>query len=333
MGAIYEVLSTPFVYARKGIYHLRRATGSIPAPARSVTRVSFGDDANQAFILYEPAQVTHAATIMYFHGGAYLVGAPESMDIAADVFNGWGYRFVSVGFRLLGAAPFPAQIEDAFCGVTAACSYLDAHGAQDCPVVLGGSSAGGHAAAVLCYSSALQEAYGLDVRRIRGLISMAGVMDADDMLARAPLTHYVELPEGERVVSTPAMPTHTASTPAVSAVSASNAAAPIAVTAATADARHRALAPYSPIELVGERSRVPMLAIHGIHDRMSPYVSERRFVEKLNACGNASPATLHTLNSWRYQHLRLTAAVFTEDPDSSEPLSALSAWLDTLSLD
>lgn len=73
MGALYELVSTPVVYVRK-------MAAKRVAPERTVTRVCYGEDSNQACMLYEPARPAHASVVMYFHGGGYLVGTPQSME-------------------------------------------------------------------------------------------------------------------------------------------------------------------------------------------------------------------------------------------------------------
>lgn len=196
--------------------------------------------------------------------------------------------------------PFPSQIDDAFSGISAAIDYLEERGVSCESIVVAGSSAGGHAAALVAYARGLQAAHGFDGGRITGLISLAGVMDIDDMLARVlPLAggtaRFVRLPgmmRGNRA------------------------------------SVHAALAPYSPIQVIDEHSTVPMLVLHGIHDKMSPYSSQVRFVEKLNGLTGTRTAVLHSFSSWWCQHIVLTAGLFSEDPRTSEGLQAIFSWMD-----
>lgn len=293
MGMLYEAVSTPVVYAHKALYATRHQH-------KNAVRIPFGNDSNQAFVIFEPEQLRHETVIMYFHGGGYAVGTPQSMGPAADVFNSWGYRFVSVGFSLLPSSPFPAQVSDAFCGTFAAISYLESNGIDCSSIVLGGNSAGGHAAAMVAYGRDLQEACGIDANRIKGIISMAGVMDARDMFAR-----------GGKVPKVAVFPS---------------------IDADDETGRLAALKAYSPIDLIDEHSKVPFLAMHCKHDRMSPYSSELNFVNRLNELAGDGTATMHTLKGRRYQHIVLTAGVFMHDPQSNEVLKAIHAWLNALEL-
>ncbi len=292
MGMIYETLCTPVAYVRKTMHDLR-------APKRSMTRIPFGPDGNQAVCFFEPPAPTKRTVVMYFHGGAYQVGTPESMGMVADAFNAQGYRFVSVGFRLLDAAPFPAQAHDAFIGVRTAIEHLEESGIDCGSIVLGGNSAGGHAAALVAFGHDLQSEYGIDGTRIRGLISLAGIGDVDDMFARAPFSAHVDLPGFD---------------------------------ASDDAAMHRALAPWSPIELVNGQCRVPTLVLHGAHDKMSPYASQVRFVDRINAACGPGTAQLHTFDSWGYQHILLTVSGFAGNPKTSETVATVFNWMDGLDL-
>jgi len=78
------------------------------------------DDPRQTLDLYLPADGTVPETIVViFHGGGYTTGGKAVADIVdlAELLTIHGYGAVSVGYRLQPEAPFPAQVEDAFCGV------------------------------------------------------------------------------------------------------------------------------------------------------------------------------------------------------------------------
>jgi acetyl esterase/lipase len=85
--------------------------------------------------------------IVWVHGGGWS-GGDKANPIALPL-SGRGYVVVSVNYRLSGAAPFPAQIEDC----RAAIRWLRAHAAKYSfdPAKIGvwGGSAGGHLVALL----------------------------------------------------------------------------------------------------------------------------------------------------------------------------------------
>jgi len=86
------------------------------------------------------------AAILYFHGGGWRAGSREMMRPDARAMAEHGYVGVPVQYRLVGQAPFPAQVED----VKAAVRWVRTHAAElgvdPERIVLWGSSAGAHLA-------------------------------------------------------------------------------------------------------------------------------------------------------------------------------------------
>lgn len=293
MGMVYEVLSTPVAYAARPHYR----------PRQPSARIDFGPGSLQHCVLWEPDEVRHPEVVMYFHGGGYLVGAPESMQNAADVYCSQGYRLCSVGFRLMPHDRFPAQVDDAFAGVSAAVGWLEGHGIDASRVVLGGSSCGGHLAYLLAYSRELQRSHGFDASRIRGVVSVAGVAEADDMLLKyfpAPSVRraFLDLPD---------------------------------VGGWSCPEVHEGLRAYSPLELArrDDVPLVPLFVIHGRADRMSPYARSVDVVDALNA-RQPGLATLRTIDSWWWQHMTLTVCLHKRSVGDFGPLRDLFGWLEGL---
>lgn len=84
------------------------------------------------------------ATVLYFHGGGFVVGGLDSHDsICAEICAGTGYRVVSVDYRLAPEYVHPAQFDDA---MTATRWAL---GRYEGALVLAGDSAGGNLAAAV----------------------------------------------------------------------------------------------------------------------------------------------------------------------------------------
>lgn len=92
--------------------------------------------------LYEPVD-DPPATIVYFHGGGWVIGSAEYWDASVRVFaRESGCRVISVDYRLAPEHPYPAAADDAYAAV------LWAAGEFDGPLVVAGDSAGGNLAAV-----------------------------------------------------------------------------------------------------------------------------------------------------------------------------------------
>ncbi len=81
-----------------------------------------------------------AGTILYFHGGFWVVGSPATaQDLTAALVRRTRTRAVSLDYRLAPEHPFPAAIED---GVAAYRDLLD-QGVPADQIILSGDSAGG----------------------------------------------------------------------------------------------------------------------------------------------------------------------------------------------
>ncbi|MCH4054406.1 MAG: alpha/beta hydrolase [Atopobiaceae bacterium] len=294
MGLAYEVASTPGAYLKKAFYNPVRSGRS-----REPRTIAFGSHRLQHCVLWEPDEPTHDETVMYFHGGGYLVGTPESMVDAANVYNSQGYRFCSVGFRLMPFFRFPAQADDAFAGIEAALGWLSAHGLPGERLVVGGSSCGGHLACLVGYGRELARAHGLDASRVAAVVSVAGIVDADDMLlhpfpSAGIWRRYVGLPAADGSMA----------------------------------ARHEALLPYSPIALIDTDSHVPFFAIHGTSDEMSPFRREAEFAMRLNRLAGPGTATLRAVDDPAFQHMVATVTLHKGRVQDSAPLTDLFGWLE-----
>lgn len=94
--------------------------------------------------LYE--QGAPGTTVVYFHGGGFVVGGLDSHDdVCAEICAATGFRVLSVDYRLAPEHKHPAAFEDAFAATTWA---AEAWG-QD--MVLAGDSAGGNLAAAVAH--------------------------------------------------------------------------------------------------------------------------------------------------------------------------------------
>lgn len=340
MGTPYELLSTPIAYARKAWY-----PGSNPQAFRHKPAVTipFGPDPLQHCVLWEPDHPTHDATVMYFHGGGYLVGTPESMLDAANVYNSRGYRFCSIGFRLMPRHRFPDQVDDAFAGINAARAWLAEHGRPTDRIIVGGSSCGGHLACLVGYGRDLCHEHGFDRQAVAAVISVAAVVDADDMLLRPfpnyTLWHsYVDLPR-----SGSELPNSQTANPHVAGLQRPNPHHNEQPARLNKSQRHEALMPFSPIAIVaqeiegatnGQASAAgtylpPFFAVHGRSDTMSPYEHEATFVHELS---KATEAHLHTIDDPRWQHMMLTVTLHKNTVEKSPALQDLFGWLGNLGL-
>lgn len=91
----------------------------------------------------EPTAGPRPGTILYFHGGSFALGSPETgMVNTANLVRRTGVRAISLDYRLAPEHPFPAAVEDCL----AAYRSLLETGSDPASIVLAGDSAGGNLA-------------------------------------------------------------------------------------------------------------------------------------------------------------------------------------------
>jgi epsilon-lactone hydrolase len=97
-------------------------------------------------VQFGPAAGAGSCAILYFHGGGYLVGSPQThRGLAARLAREAGCAVCLPAYRLVPAHPFPAAWDDA----DAAWDAVMARGVAPDRVVLAGESAGGGLALAL----------------------------------------------------------------------------------------------------------------------------------------------------------------------------------------
>lgn len=299
MGYLYEIATTAPAFLKPAHYDAHP-----PARSKEPEVIPFGSDRQQHCTLWEPDEVLHQAPVFYFHGGGYVFGEAESMEDAANVYNAQGYRFCSVGFREAPFHKFPAMVRDAFNGVKAAIEWMEERGVNCDRIIIGGTSAGGHLAALVCYATWLQEAFRFPAERIVACISIAGVADAADLLVKP-------------------FPTYAAWRKLVD----------LRTDGEDRDAMRRAIVRYSPVDIVKEEAarnavpNVPLFVVHGRKDTLSPYASQVRLVDALCKANGDDSVEFLTLEGRNWQHMNTTVTMHKDAVEESQALGALFAWL------
>jgi monoterpene epsilon-lactone hydrolase len=79
----------------------------------------------------------NGATLIYLHGGGYVIGSPRLFRFVSKLFARAGFDVFAPAYRLAPEHPFPAALDDAFR------AYEALLAARQGPIVLAGDSAGG----------------------------------------------------------------------------------------------------------------------------------------------------------------------------------------------
>ena len=89
-------------------------------------------------------------TLVWFHGGGWVIGSIDSHDLAVrQLAARTGAVVVSVGYRLAPEDPFPAAVDDALAATRAVADRIAELGGDPALLAVGGDSAGGNLAAVV----------------------------------------------------------------------------------------------------------------------------------------------------------------------------------------
>lgn len=115
-----------------------------PIEARSIP----GPGGEIALRIVRPLEGEPTGTLVYYHGGGWVVGDLESHEAhAIRLANRAGVVVVNVDYRLAPEHVFPAAAEDAFAALDWAAAHLGELGGANRPLAVGGDSAGGNLAA------------------------------------------------------------------------------------------------------------------------------------------------------------------------------------------
>lgn len=184
--------SSPLIAAGLSLAMLCSGARSALAAPRVVRDVKFAraGDSDLLLDLYLPAGDEHPlGVIVWVHGGAWRAGSRASVDLLGLTERGWAVA--SVDYRLSTQARFPAQVHD----IKAAVRYLRAHAAEHGypaqRIVIAGSSAGGHLAALVGVSNRhpeLEGNVGNDTRTssdVQAIVSLYGASNLTSILAQS----------------------------------------------------------------------------------------------------------------------------------------------------
>lgn len=178
---------------------MRRAFAALAGPQPRLARRAVGG----VPVAIVPASGADGIPVIWFHGGGYVFGAPQTHAVMAKhLAAACGREVILPAYRLAPEARWPAMLDDAL-------AVIDA---LDGPLILGGDSAGGHLAvmaalarpgriAALALVSPNTDRSGLSRTRVANSASDAMNDDADDRALAALAFGQAEHTDGSPVLA------------------------------------------------------------------------------------------------------------------------------------
>ena len=143
--------------AREGILALAESVDAKDVPiGRVENRELAGAAGPIAIRIYTPVApgAERLPGLVYFHGGGFVIGNLDTHEgLCRILANESGCRVVSVDYRLAPEHRFPAALDDAFAATRWIAEHAPELGIDPNCIAVGGDSAGGNLAAVVCQAA------------------------------------------------------------------------------------------------------------------------------------------------------------------------------------
>lgn len=168
--------------------------------------ITYSANPRQKLDVYKPGNSTTVSkpVVVFFYGGAWESGDKSSYLFVAEALTSRGYVVVIPNYRVYPEVIFPTYMEDVALAVKWTFDNIAQHGGDPARVFVMGHSAGAQLAALVAYDGKYLDPSGtkagVDKRRIKGVVSLAGALDF------LPLTEanlFIIFPETIRAASQP----------------------------------------------------------------------------------------------------------------------------------
>jgi arylformamidase len=166
-----------------------KRSGEVRAAFRCTPHIPYGPDPHQLLNVLQPESLSLGAPVFAFvHGGGFREGHPDHYDFLAAPFLARGAVYVGVGYRLRPPATVPDAVDD----VARALGWMHHHiaelGGDPSALHLGGHSAGAIIASILGTRGDWQEAAGVPLQPVRGVVCIGAPYAFDRLTESAGIT-------------------------------------------------------------------------------------------------------------------------------------------------
>lgn len=197
-NTLHEVISL-------GQYWYRIYKNPHPVTAREMM-FSYGPNRKQYFLFYLPNPSTESRegkarknkVIVYFHGGGWMLGSPESFRKNAYMLAEEGYPVILPSYRKIPRFNSDQIRQDAFLVVQKSLEILRKHQLEDAELVMAGMSAGANLAAFPFLDSKTREDFDIPKSRLAGLLALGAPLDLSRMNKSLALQLYAGKPDSKQ---------------------------------------------------------------------------------------------------------------------------------------
>jgi acetyl esterase/lipase len=148
-----------------------------PARAQVVKRdVPYADPADEKQVLdiFSPKGAKDLPVVFWIHGGGWQAGDKKDVQVKPEVFNGKGFVFVSVNYRLLPAVEMGTIIRDVAKALGWVHTHIAEYGGDPKRLLVMGHSAGAQLAALVCTDDRYAKAEKVPLADIKGCVPVDG---------------------------------------------------------------------------------------------------------------------------------------------------------------
>jgi len=167
---------------------------TLPAGARALRDVAYGDDPRQRFDVYLPAQPKNAPVVLLVHGGGWANGNKDNPGVVENKAAYWlpkGYILISTNYRMRPDTAPIDQARDVARALAAVQKRAPEWNGDASRVLLMGHSAGAHLIALIGASPTLWREAG--ATKPRGVVSLdSGALDVPLTMKKPPLRRVYE---------------------------------------------------------------------------------------------------------------------------------------------
>jgi acetyl esterase len=146
----------PHAQGRKAVDKMSEDSEAAPPDVAATVDGAFaGPGGEIGFRRYRPLGAAAGAlpTLVYYHGGGFVIGNLETHDSTCRrLANRSRCQVISIDYRLAPEHPFPAPIDDGIAAFRHVRDHAASFEADPTKIAVGGDSAGGAIAAVVCQS-------------------------------------------------------------------------------------------------------------------------------------------------------------------------------------